>query len=169
MTKNRSLLTLVLASSCIAASSLFSCGQNNNTLTDAQSQEVRDSVLKLADMTAKGISTKGPIAWLDYFEDSPGFFMASDGSLALPDYKTAASFIKTRVVKAMPKITLKWSAIRVDPLTSQIAVMAAGFHEDVTDPTGKLTPYDGYFTALVNKTAKGWKFRDEHWSSAPAK
>ena len=169
MIKNRSLLTLVLACGCIAASSLFSCGQNSNTLTDAQSQEVKDSVMKLADMTANGISTKGPVAWLDYFEDSPGFFMANDGSLALPDYRAANSFIKNTVVKVMPKITLKWSAIRVDPLTTQIAVMAAGFHEDVTDPSGKITPYNGYFTALVHKTTKGWKFRDEHWSSTPKK
>jgi hypothetical protein len=157
------LLTCVLA----IAALLYSCGASSNTLTDAQSQEVRDSVMKLAGITAKGISTKGPVAWLDYFEDSPGFFMANDGTLALPDYKTANSFIKNTVVKVMPKITLKWSAIRVDPLTSNIAVMAAGFHEDVTDPSGKITPYNGYFTALVHKTAKGWRFRDEHWSSKP--
>jgi hypothetical protein len=148
---------------------LFSCKQSDAPLSDSQSAEVKADVLKLADSTAKDISTKGPIAWLDHFEDSPGFFMASGGSLAFPDYHTADSFIKGTVVKVMPKITLKWSDIRVDPLTSQIAVMGAGFHEDVTDPTGKITPYDGYFTATVHQTEKGWKFRDEHWSMKPGK
>ena len=148
---------------------LFSCQGCKTSLSEDQSRAVKDSVLQLVGMTAKGISTKGPIAWLDYFEDSPGFFMANDGSVQLPDYKTADSFIKNTLVKVISKITLKWSAIRVDPLTSEIAVMAAGYHEDITDASGKTTPYDGYFTALVHKTAKGWKFRDEHWSSAPAK
>jgi hypothetical protein len=168
MIKNPSLI-FVLATGFVLAASLFSCSLNNSTLTDSQSQEVRDSVLNLAGLTAKGVSTEGPVAWLDYFENSPGFFMANDGNLALPNYQTANTFIKNTVVKVMPKITLKWSAIRVDPLTPQIAVMAARFHEDVTDPAGKITPYNGYFTALVHKTEKGWKFRDEHWSSTPAK
>ena len=167
MKKNRSLLIVIIA--CVVAFSLFSCGQNSDKLTGAQSQEVRDSVLKLADVTAKDISTKGPIAWLDHFEDSPGFFMATDGSIQLPDYKTADSFIKTTLIKVIPKITLKWSAIRVDPLTPGLAVMAAGYPEDITDASGKTTPYDGYFTAVVHKTAKRWQFRDEQWSSKPAR
>ncbi len=156
---------------CIAFLSafLFSCKQGDTSLSESQSAEVKADVLKLADATAKGISSKGPIAWLDYFEDSPGFFMASGGSLALPDYHTADTFIKGTLVKVIPKITLKWSDIRVDPLTSQIAAMGAGFHEDVTDPTGKITPYDGYFTGTVHHTEKGWKFRDEHWSMKPGK
>lgn len=148
---------------------LFSCQGSKTSFSEDQSRAVKDSVLQLADMTAKGISTKGPIAWLDYFEDSPGFFMANDGGVQLPDYKTADSFIKNTLVKVISKITLKWSAIRVDPLTPGIAVMAAGYHEDITDASGKTTPYDGYFTALVHKTANGWKFRDEHWSSPPMK
>jgi hypothetical protein len=148
---------------------LFSCKQSDASLSDSQSAEVKAAVLKLADLTAKDISTKGPIAWLDYFEDSPGFFMASGGSLALTDYHTADSFIKGTVIKMMPKISLKWSDIRVDPLTPQIAIMGAGFHEDVTDPSGKITPYDGYFTGTVHHTEKGWKFRDEHWSMKPGK
>jgi hypothetical protein len=148
---------------------LFSCKQSDTSLSDSQSQEVKTDVLKLANQTASDISARGPIAWLDYFEDSPSFFMASGGSLALPDYNTANSFIKGTVVKMMPKITLKWSDIRVDPLTPQIAVMGAGFHEDVTDPSGKITPYDGYFTATVHETEKGWKFRNEHWSMKPGK
>jgi len=164
MKKYYSILCIVFFSA-----SLFSCKHNDAPLSSSQSAEVKADVLKLADSTAKAISTKGPIAWLDYFEDSPGFFMASGGSLALQDYHTADSFIKGKLVKVMPKITLKWSGIRVDPLTPQIAVMGAGFHEDVTDPTGKITPYDGYFTATVHDTEKGWKFRNEHWSMKPGK
>ena len=146
---------------------LLSCQQNKTSLSTAQSQEVRNSVLKLAGLTAKDISAKGPIAWLYHFEDSPDFFMANEGTLALPNYHAADSFVKNTLIKIISKITLKWSAIRVDPLTPQIAVMAASFHEDVADVSGKITPYDGYFTATVHKTEKGWKFRNAHWSLKP--
>ncbi|HTD42178.1 MAG TPA: hypothetical protein VK671_16225 [Mucilaginibacter sp.] len=158
-----------IVSICIALIStvLLSCQENRTSLSTSQSQEVKDSVLKLADLTAKDITAKGPIAWLDHFEDSPDFFMVNEGTLALSNYRAADSFIKTTLVKVMPKITLKWSAIRVDPLTSQIAIMAANFHEDAADASGKITPYDGYFTATIHKTEKGWKFRNEHWSLKP--
>lgn len=146
---------------------ILSCQGSSPYLSSGQAHEVRDSVLRLAEMTAKDITAKGPIAWLDHFEDSPEFFMVNEGTLALPNYHAACSFINTTLVKVMPKITLKWSAIRVDPLTSEIAVMAARFHEDAADASGKITPYDGYFTAIIHKTAKGWKFRNEHWSLKP--
>jgi ketosteroid isomerase-like protein len=165
----RSLLNWVLTTGSVLAVTLFSCHQGGNTLTDAQSHEVRDSVLKLAESTMSGISAKGPIAWLDQYEDSPGFFIANDGSDHLPNYKITKTFIRITLTHSIPKITLKWSDIRVDPLTVDWAVMSAGYHEDITDPSGKTTPYDGYFTAVVHKTGKGWKFRDQHWSSKPAK
>jgi hypothetical protein len=143
---------------------LFSCKQNSTTFTASEAASVKDSVQLLAANTAKDISTKGPIAWLDYFEDASDFFMASNGDMAFADYKTADLFIKNTLVKQIPHINLKWSNIRIDPLTPQIAIIGANFHEDITDSLGKVTPFDGYFTAAAHQTAKGWKYRNAHWS-----
>ena len=143
---------------------LFSCNQNPTTFTANEVASVKDSVQLLTANTAKDISTKGPIAWLNYFEDTPDFFMTSNGDMAFPDYKTADSFIKNTLVKQIQHINLKWLNIRIDPLTPQIAVVGANFHEDITDTLGKITPFDGYFTATVHQTRKGWKYRDAHWS-----
>jgi hypothetical protein len=142
---------------------LFSCNQKPS-FTTSEAASVKDSVLLLAANTAKDISTKGPIAWLYYFEDMPDFFMASNGDMAFPDYKTADSFIRNTLVKQIPHINLKWSNIRIDPLTPQVAVIGANFHEDITDALGKVTPFDGYFTATAHQTSKGWKYRNAHWS-----
>jgi hypothetical protein len=143
---------------------LFSCKQVPASFTSTNAIAVKDSVLKLADSSAHDITAKGPIAWVNYFEDSPGFFMASDGVIAFPDYHAADTFIKNTLVKQFPRISLKWSNIRVDVYTSQIAVMGADFHEDLTDANGKITSFDGYFTATAHQAAKGWKYRDVHWS-----
>ncbi len=146
-----------------------SCQQNPATLTTEQVTAEKDSVLRLADATAKDVSARGPIAWLDHFENSPHFFMANDGFLALPDYKTAESFVKETLVKQLRSINLHWSAIRVEALTPEFAIMAANYYEDITDNTNKTTVYKGYLTATVQHTAKGWKFLNVHWSGKSGK
>jgi len=153
----------VLFITALVFSLLFSCKQNS-ALTTNEAASVKDSVLLMVTHTSKDITTKGPIAWLDYFENSPDFFMASDGAIVFKDYQSADVFVKNTLVKALPKIDLKWNAIRVDVLTSQIAIVGANFHEDLTDATNKTTAVDGYFTATAHLTDKGWKYRDAHWS-----
>jgi len=163
MKRYRSAPSLLAFISLITAL-LCSCYGNNTSMSASRSQAVKDSVLQLADLTAKDISARGPIAWLDHFEDSPDFFMASDGILAFKNYQTADTFIKDTLVKAISKINLRWSAIRIDPLSPEIATMAASFHEDISYQSGKITPYDGYFTGTAHETEKRWKFRNAHWS-----
>ncbi len=153
----------------IIMGAFVSCKENTTTLTTEQTATVKDSVLQLAEVTAKDVSVRGPIAWLDHFENSPNFFMANDGILAFPDYKTAELFIKNTLVKQIQNIKLKWSDVRVDALTPEIAIMAAKYHEDITDNSGKTTPYDGYLTATVEHTFKGWEFLNVHWSSKAGK
>jgi len=156
------LLKLFIAA--LIMGSFISCKQNTTTLTTEQAATVKDSVLQLAAITAKDVSTRGPIAWLDHFENSPHFFMANDGFLALPDYKTAESFVKETLMKQLRSINLHWSAIRVEPLTPEFAIMAANYHEDITDNNNKTTVYEGYLTATVQHTANGWKFLNMSWS-----
>ncbi len=152
-----------------ALSLLFSCKQNTTSFTASQAASIKDSVMQLANNTAKDITAKGPIAWLDYFENSPDFFMASDGDLAFVNYAAANSFIKNTLVHQMRAITLKWSNIRINPTSPDYATMAANFHEDITDLAGKTMPFDGYFTATVHQTTKGWKYLNMHWSIKPGK
>ena len=117
----------------------------------------------MVEMIAKDVTREGPVAWLRYFENTPGFFMASGGNLAFPDNDSATNFIKNDLVKIISKIELRWSNIRIDPLTPAFANVAANFHEDITDSTGKKMT-DGYFTGVAERAPQGWQLRNAHWS-----
>jgi hypothetical protein len=145
--------------------SIIISGCNNTTPFTLQERTVvKDSVQLMAESIAKDISQKGPVGWLRYFENTQEFFMASDGQLVFPNIETATSFINNDLVRMISKIQLSWSNIRVDPLSSSLASISAVYHEDITDSAGKITPHDGYFTAIAHRTSKGWKLLNAHWS-----
>ena len=148
----------------LATTLMFSCKQNAATFTANDAATVKAGVQKLADSTEKAMLDKGPLGWLDYFENSPDFFMASDGSLSFSDYNTADLFIKNTLVKQISKINLKFIDMRIDPLSAQTATMGANFHEYMLDASNKSKEIDGYFTATAHLTDKGWKYRNLHWS-----
>ena len=112
----------------------------------------------------KDLSRKGPIAWLWYFENTPDFFMASNGQLEFPNFYTAKSIINSTLIKVISKIELRWTNIQIEALTHKFANISAIYHEDITDSTGKTIPYDGYFTAIAHQTSEGWKLHNAHWS-----
>jgi hypothetical protein len=141
----------------------FSC-QHSAKFTPEDTKLVTDSARNMMSHIAQDISAKGPIAWIDYFENSPGFFMASGGELALKDYPSAASFVKNTLVKAMPEIRLDWRHISVDPIDQNFAAIGADFHEDITMSNGTAMPFDGYFTALAHFDGLKWRLRNLHWS-----
>jgi hypothetical protein len=144
---------------------LTSCTQNNkSSLTNTQALTVKDSIIALINHTAKDISARGPIAWLDYFENSPDFFMASDGDLAFKDYASADMFIKKTLVNQIQRIKLSFSSVRINPVSEQFAFIGASVHEDITGFSGKAMPFDGYFTATAHQTPTGWKYLNMHWS-----
>ena len=148
-----------------------SCHPNDSaSLTTAQYSIVQDSVLQMASQIAADVSRDGPIAWLRHFADTTVFFMASDGQLMFPNYDSASIFIRNKLVKMISKIELSWSDIRVDPLTAELAVMAASYKEVLTDSAGHIMPLSGsgYFTAVAQQTSHGWQLRNAHWSSLPA-
>ena len=142
-----------------------SCSHHTDSLTSAQYSVVKDSVQRMVESIAADVSRQGPIAWNRWFENSPGFFMVSDGQMVFPDIDKATNFIKNVLVKNMPEIKLHWSNIRIDPVNAAFAGISAAYHEDITDPAGKTTPYDGYFTGIAHKTPEGWKIRNAHWSA----
>jgi len=94
---------------------------------------VKDNVQFMAVSITKDISHEGPIAWLGYFENTPDFFMVSDGQLVFPNIDSATNFINNTLIKVMPRIQLRWNNVRIDPLTINLASISAVFHEDITD------------------------------------
>ena len=120
----------------------------------------------MASAIAKDLDTKGPIAWLDYFEPSHQFFMANDGNLVFPTYDYATLFIKNVLAKQISRVKLQWNDMKIDSLSPDLAMIRAGYHEELFDLAHKPMPADGYFTGLASRTSSGWKLRNLHWSSA---
>jgi hypothetical protein len=148
---------------------VLSCNSNTGSLTQQQSIEVKNSVQKMMNMIAKDISQDGPIAWLKYFENTPDFFMASEGQLLFPNSDSAKTFIKSTLVKQILKIELHWSNVRIDPLNNKFANVAATWNEDLTDFANKTISESGYFTGVAEKTLQGWQLRNTHWSVTKSK
>jgi hypothetical protein len=148
---------------------ISSCHNNTDSLTTAQRSIVMDSVQLMVDSIAKAISHEGPIAWIRYFENSPDFYMASEGQLAFTNNDSLANFLKNTYTKSVSKIELSWNNVRIDPITSKIAAVAAIFHEDITDFAGRKIPSDGYFTGIAHQTSQGWQLKNAHWSIIPTK
>jgi hypothetical protein len=147
-----------------AISLVMSCQSNRTKLSVTETALVKDSVTLLTANIARDISGKGPVAWLKYFENSPDFFMASDGQLALQGYNSAKTFILKTLVESIPDIKLKWGRLKIDPLTNDLASVGADFHEDLIDASGKTLSFDGYFTGLAHFDGHNWKLRNLHWS-----
>ena len=153
-----------LTSAIFIAALAAGCGPNDSSALDpGASAEVRGAVRLLADSIAHDLTHDGPTAWLRYFEVSPGFFMASEGTLTFPNYDSAAAFVP-RFASGVRRIALSWSDVRVDPLRSRLAVMGASFAEAITDTSGREITIGGYFTAVAEQTPSGWRLRDAHWS-----
>jgi hypothetical protein len=142
----------------------FACKPNQGKLSTTENATVKDSVTLMAENIERDISTKGPAAWLDYFEDGPDFFMASDGQIAFTDYPSSRKFILNTLVKAIPHINLKWKNLRVYPLANNLAVVGADFHEELTGSNGKTQNVNGYFTGTAIFKGPHWKLKNLHWS-----
>jgi hypothetical protein len=154
----------------LTISILASCDHRHRPFTPSDRNGVKDSVVRLLADVARDVSARGPVAWLDYFDDAPGFFMASDGRVALRDYPAAKKFILDTLVKSMPSITLHWTDLQIDPLSRRIASVGADYQEIVTMADRKTTADEGYFTATASLTRQGWKLHNLHWSTKlPAK
>jgi len=71
------------------------------------------------------------------------------------------------VARAIKHIELHWGDdLRVDPLTTDLAIVATSWHETIVDAAGKSMEESGYFTGTVEYRDGRWRFRNAHWSSA---
>jgi hypothetical protein len=142
----------------------ISCRTNNAPLNASEIELVKDSVKAMTDHISKDLSVRGPVAWLDYFEDSPDFYMASDGVLVFKDYTSAGKFINDTLAKTFVRIILRWDQLRIDPLSINLASVSSGFQEELKNSAGKSIFTNGYFSAVAEKTSHSWQLRNAHWS-----
>jgi hypothetical protein len=156
-------LAVSLAVFCVACNSR----DGSRGLTPERAAEVEREVQEFAAMVAHDVTQDGPAAWRKHFSDRPTFFMALDGKLQFPDGASAIAGIQelTRTIK---HIELKWSDVRVDPLTPELAGMGAGWYEVVGMSDGKQVNSGGYFTGTAERRSGRWQFRNAHWSVAPS-
>ena len=116
---------------------------------------------------AADVTREGPAAWQRQFADGPEFFMASDGRLVFADATAAARGIEA-LTHALPRIELHFGDdLRVDVLTSELAVVGSSYSEVQTDAHGQERTERGYFTAVAEHHQGRWRLRDAHWSSQP--
>jgi hypothetical protein len=134
-------------------------------LTGERRAAVEDAVRRFTGVVAHDVSQDGPIAWGKYFSDGPEFFMAVNGKLAFPSGQAAAQALP-EVARVYKHIDLHWgNDLRVDVLTSELAVMGASYEEVVDYADGHREDASGYFTGVVELRNGAWQFRDAHWSA----
>jgi hypothetical protein len=129
----------------------------------ASAENTQKGVSDMAASIARDLHNDGPNAWLRYFGRSPGFFMASDGSIAFPNNDSAAAFVHA-LAKSTKRMELKWGALRIDSLATGVAQLAAPFDEVLTDTAGRDVKFSGYFTGVAVRGDSGWTLRNAHWS-----
>lgn len=149
---------------------LLACGCSTsgggNALGAARAAEVDRDVRAFAQTVAQDVTRDGPTAWKRHFAENGSFFMAVNGSMQFRDGASAFKGIDDlpRVIK---QIELKWGDdLRVDPLASDLAVMAASYHEAIENADGSHTDAAGFFTGTAENRGGQWKFRNAHWSQA---
>jgi hypothetical protein len=114
---------------------------------------------------AHDVTQEGPLAWLKFFNTGPEFFMAVNGQLAFPN-AAAAKEGTQNFARTINRIDLTWGDdLHVDPLTAELAVVAASWREIQVDKAGHRIEEAGYFTGLAEYRGGRWRFRDAHWSA----
>jgi hypothetical protein len=133
-------------------------------LTPASATAVEHGVRAFMGAVAHDVTQDGPGAWRGYFEDSPAFFMADEGNLVFPNSAAATAAIED-LAHNIKQIELHWGDdLRVDPLTTDLAVAAASYHEMRVSTAGERVEEKGFFTGVAEYRDGRWQFRDAHWS-----
>ncbi len=131
--------------------------------TNTTTESMAHGIAAMTDSIAVDLHTQGPSAWLRYFDRTPGFFMASDGSLAFPSNDSANKAVPN-IARVLKRADLTWGRLRIDSLSAGMAQLAAPFDETLIDSAGKTTKISGYFTGIVDRGEAGWRLRNAHWS-----
>jgi hypothetical protein len=144
----------------------YSC-QYRQEATVEERAVVKDSVTGMMMRISADITKGGPRQWLSYFEDDPGFFMASDGTVKFGDFQSATAYTRDSLSLIMSRISLTWDHLRIDPLDRNFASIGADFSEDITLTNGQKVSDVGFFTAVAHFDGTTWKLRNLCWASKP--
>lgn len=134
-------------------------------MTDEERAAIKDSVTRMMAQISANVTKDGPTQWLAYFEDDPGFFMASDGAVKFGDYRSATTYTRDTLPQIMSRISLSWRHLHVDPLATGFAAIGADFSEDIRLTSGHLISDSGFFTAIAHFDGTTWKLRNLNWAS----
>jgi hypothetical protein len=135
------------------------------SLTSASAAVIGESARVFMRSVAHDVTQEGPLAWLKFFDAGPGFFMAVNGELAFPT-AAAAERGTQNFARTIKGIGLTWGDdLRVDPLTTELAVVAASWREVLVDKAGHRIEETGNFTGLAQYRDGHWRFRNAHWSA----
>jgi hypothetical protein len=135
------------------------------SLTPAGAAAIDESARTFMHTVAHDVTQEGPLAWLKFFNTGPEFFMAVNGQLAFPN-AAAAKEGTQNFARTINRIDLTWGDdLRVDPLTAELAAVAASWREIQVDKAGHRIEESGYFTGLAEYRDGRWRFRDAHWSA----
>jgi hypothetical protein len=133
--------------------------------TTANAAAIRESARAFMQTVAHDVTQDGPLAWLKFFDAGPGFFMAVNGQLVFPNAAAAEEGTRN-FARTINSINLVWGDdLRVDPLTADLAVVAASWREIQVDKAGLRVEQAGYFTGLAEYRDGLWRFRNAHWSA----
>lgn len=159
-------LRIPLLAAAIAFASCVPCGAgaSDSHLTSDEAVAVDRAVRSFMQNVSHSVTRDGPLAWLKYFDVTPAFFMAVNGQIAFPNADAAQNGTHA-FAQTIRQIELKWGDdLRVDPLTSQFAIVAASWRETQVDNAGHSRTTTGYFTGLAEYREGQWQFRNAHWS-----
>jgi hypothetical protein len=146
---------------------IFCSCENRRAATGDDRTAVKDSVAGLMMRISGDITKGGPKQWLTYFENDPGFFMASDGAVKFGDFVSAATYTRDSLPQIISRIKLTWDHLRIDPLDREYACVGADFDEDITLTNGQNVSDVGFFTAVAHFDGITWKLRNLNWASKP--
>jgi len=139
-------------------------GKSQSPITPGDA-EVGRAVRTFARTVAHDVTGEGPSAWSRYFSEGPSFFMVVNGQMIFPN-GAAARAAMPELQRRFRRIELEWGDdLRVDPLSPNLAVMAASYHEIQALATGETVDERGFFTGVAELRDGRWRFRDCHWSS----
>ena len=158
--------TLLLTAFALAGCSARTAGLvQSQSPTPASAAAAGESARTFMRTVAHDVTQEGPLAWLKFFDTGPAFFMAVNGQLAVPNVAAAEEGTRN-FARTINRIELIWGDdLRIDPLTAELAVVAASWREIQVDKDGHRIEEAGYFTALAEYRDGHWRFRDVHWSA----
>lgn len=123
-----------------------------------------DSARALLVSVPTALADRGPSAWLDFFEDSPSFFMASDGAIAFSDRSAAETYLDG-FSRSVSEMALEWHEPRFEDLGGDVVVVTASYDETIRMHDGTESSFAGRMSGVIRRQANRWRFQHLHWSS----